>query len=57
MDVIGLDAMVVKGSHGRPMDRAEEGPLFISSEGALLPDGAIQATDVKDQILRHLFDD
>jgi len=26
MDVISLDATLVKGSHGRPTERAEEGP-------------------------------
>ena len=35
MDVISLDATLVKGSHGRPTDRAEDGPLFISSEPEL----------------------
>ncbi len=32
MDVISLDAGLVKGSHGRPTDRPEDGPLFISSD-------------------------
>ena len=31
MDVIALDATLVKGSHGRPTDRYEDGPLFITS--------------------------
>ena len=36
MDVIGLDATVVRGSHGRPTDHADEGPLFITSAPDLL---------------------
>ena len=36
MDVISLDATLVKGSHGRPTDRADEGPLFITSAPELL---------------------
>ena len=55
MDVIPLDASLVKGSHGRPTDRPEEGPLFVTSEPALLPDGTVQATDVKSIILGHVF--
>jgi predicted AlkP superfamily pyrophosphatase or phosphodiesterase len=55
MDVIPLDASLVKGSHGRLTDRPEAGPLFISSEPALVPDGMMHATDVKSIILDHLF--
>ncbi|MFQ5757120.1 MAG: nucleotide pyrophosphatase/phosphodiesterase family protein [Acidiferrobacterales bacterium] len=55
MDVIGLDTSVVKGSHGRPTDRAEDGPLFITSEPALLPQAAVDATSVKGLILDHVF--
>lgn len=55
MDVIGLDATLVKGSHGRITDHGEHGPLFISSEPALLPQGPVAATRVKDLILAHVF--
>jgi predicted AlkP superfamily pyrophosphatase or phosphodiesterase len=55
MDVIPLDANLVKGSHGRLTDRAEDGPLVIGSEADLLPPGQIQATAVKPLILDHLF--
>ena len=55
MDVIGLDATVVRGSHGRPTDRAEDGPLVISSAPDLLPDGAVPAASVKQLLLDHLF--
>ena len=55
MDVIPLDASLVKGSHGRITDRPEDGPLIISSEAALLPDGEVRATDVKQIVLKHIF--
>ena len=56
MDVIPLDASLVKGSHGRPTDRDEDGPVFITSEAALAPSAPLKATEVKDLILRHIFD-
>lgn len=56
LDVIALDATLVKGSHGRVTDRAEDGPLFMSSVPELLPPDAVAATDVKQLLLRHLFD-
>ena len=55
MDVIPLDASLVKGSHGRVTDDEAAGPLFISSERRLLPDGPIAATAVKEAILTHVF--
>jgi predicted AlkP superfamily pyrophosphatase or phosphodiesterase len=57
MDVIPLDASLVKGSHGRPADDAVDGAVFISSDADLVPSGSIVATEVKDLVLRHLFDD
>jgi predicted AlkP superfamily pyrophosphatase or phosphodiesterase len=55
MDVIPLDASLVKGSHGRVTERPEDGPLVIASESALLPDGLVAATTVKQLILEHVF--
>jgi predicted AlkP superfamily pyrophosphatase or phosphodiesterase len=55
MDVIPLDPALVRGSHGRPIDAAEAGPLLLSTLPELLPPGPIAATQVKDLILRHLF--
>ena len=55
MDVISLDAGLVKGSHGRPTDQAEHGPLFISSEAELVSEGPVAATAVKGLILDHVF--
>ena len=56
MDVIPLDAMLVKGSHGRPADDEADGPLFITSEPHLVTDTPVAAADVKRLILAHVFD-
>ena len=54
MDVIPLDASLVKGSHGRiPADPAK-GPLLMTRQAELLGDGDVAATDVHDVILSHL---
>jgi hypothetical protein len=55
MDVIPLDATLVKGSHGvRPSDPRHY-PIIISEDVRLLPGSAIDATDVfgliKQQVL------
>ena len=55
MDVISLDASLVRGSHGRPTDCEEDGPLLISSRPELLEEGPVAATDVKALLLRHVF--
>lgn len=55
MDVIPLDASLVRGSHGRPTDTAADGPIFITSEPRLAPAGPVDATEIKDLILRHVF--
>jgi len=56
MDVIPLDATLVKGSHGRPTENEADGPLFISSEPHLVTDTPLAAADVKRLILAHVFD-
>jgi predicted AlkP superfamily pyrophosphatase or phosphodiesterase len=56
LDVIPLDASLVRGSHGRVTDRAEQGPVFMSDAPELVPDGPVDATAVKELLLRHVFD-
>ena len=56
MDVIPLDATFVKGSHGRPPDDPTDGPILISSDPDLLPQGRVIPTDIKDLIIAHVFD-
>ena len=54
LDVIPLDARLVKGSHGRIPDDPASGPLLMTKQTDLLPDGDVPAADVHDLILRHL---
>jgi predicted AlkP superfamily pyrophosphatase or phosphodiesterase len=54
LDVIPLDATLVRGSHGRIPDDPSKGPLLMTRHPDLLPDGDLAATDVHDLILRHL---
>jgi len=59
LDVISKkDTPLVKGSHGRPTDNPDDGPLVISSRADLMPDNPqemIKATDFKTLTLRHIF--
>jgi len=55
MDVISLDATLVRGSHGRPTDRDEHGPLFITTRPELLQGNKVDAREVKDLLLAHVF--
>ncbi len=58
LDVISnCETTLVKGSHGRPTDSPDHGPLVISSNAALLPDGEVLATDFKALVLGHVFRD
>ena len=54
LDVIPLDASLVKGSHGRRTGWEEEGPVLISRRKELVPSARITSLDVHDHILRHL---
>jgi predicted AlkP superfamily pyrophosphatase or phosphodiesterase len=55
LNVIPLDATLIKGSHGRWTERLEDGPIFISSEKDAV-DAPIDAPAVRDLILAHVFD-
>lgn len=55
LDVIPLDAGLVKGSHGRITDQAEDGPLIIGSDPDLIPSGPVAACSVKQVMLDHVF--
>ena len=54
LDVIPLDASLVRGSHGRVTEAVNESPLFATERTDLLDTSNIDATDVCDLILRHL---
>jgi hypothetical protein len=53
MDVIPLDASLIKGSHGCIPPTPEMGPLLISKSD-LINGESIKATDVCQLILQHL---
>jgi predicted AlkP superfamily pyrophosphatase or phosphodiesterase len=55
MDVIPLDANLVKGSHGGLAEDSEEGPILMTSEPTLLDRSTILAQDVFNLIQAHLF--
>jgi len=57
MDVIPLDATLVKGSHGRVTEDPAAGPLLMSSAPQLFDGDALQASDVHGLLLRHVFSD
>jgi predicted AlkP superfamily pyrophosphatase or phosphodiesterase len=54
LEVIPLDATLVRGSHGRPTSDLDDGPIFISSE-ADMANEPVDSTAVRDLILRHVF--
>lgn len=56
MEVVPLDAGLVRGSYGRPAPREEDGPVLIG-DPALMPAGPVAATAVKSLILAHLCAD
>ncbi len=56
LDVISLkDTQLVKGSHGRLPDDPAHGPLVMSSQPDLLPEGPVEATAFKGLVLDHIF--
>ena len=55
MDVIPLDANLVKGSHGHLTNSVEQSPLFITQQPDLLTSETIEAKDVFHLILSHLL--
>ncbi|HZL36711.1 MAG TPA: nucleotide pyrophosphatase/phosphodiesterase family protein [Tepidisphaeraceae bacterium] len=54
MKLIPTDATLVRGSHGRPAASANEGPLLMSDQPALLDSEKILPTEVFGTILKHL---
>jgi predicted AlkP superfamily pyrophosphatase or phosphodiesterase len=54
LDVIPLDASLVRGSHGLLPRRTGEGPVLLTRHADLLGGDSITATDVCELILRHL---
>ena len=55
MDVIPLDATLVKGSHGRRPDNPSDCPVLLSPKPNLLSNSTIEATDVYHVLKRHIL--
>ncbi|MET0287439.1 MAG: nucleotide pyrophosphatase/phosphodiesterase family protein, partial [Polyangiales bacterium] len=55
MDVIPLDATLVRGSHGRPTDDPELGPILITSTPELLRSNESSVLDIKQLLLDQTF--
>jgi predicted AlkP superfamily pyrophosphatase or phosphodiesterase len=55
MDVIPLDATLVKGSHGRRPADTQDWPVFITSQPEILGAKQIESTDVFQILLRHVL--
>ncbi|MEK6480853.1 nucleotide pyrophosphatase/phosphodiesterase family protein [Catalinimonas sp. 4WD22] len=54
MDVIPVDATLVKGAHGRIPESVEDRPLLISQDKSLLKEGHIAPTEVYNVMMQHL---
>ncbi len=54
MDLIPLDATLIRGSHGRIPEGEQDRPLIISKNKNLLKENTIAPTQVFDILLRHL---
>ena len=55
MDVIPLDANLVKGSHGHIPESPQDCPVFITHQSHLLQQDSINAVDVLQLMLDHLL--
>jgi predicted AlkP superfamily pyrophosphatase or phosphodiesterase len=55
MDVIPLDAALVKGSHGARPAQAADYPMVVVERAGLLPTGEIQPTDVHNLIKQQVL--
>jgi predicted AlkP superfamily pyrophosphatase or phosphodiesterase len=53
MDVIPLDATLVKGSHGRVPENKKDWPVFITSQSEWLSAPQLDSTDVAGVLQRH----
>lgn len=54
MDIIPLDASLIKGSHGRYPDKPEDGPLLMTKLHNRVPSSQIEAAQVFDILLSHV---
>ena len=55
MDVIPLDASLVRGSHGQRPTRPDEWPVLISANPELVPKHSLESTGVFEVIQKHVI--
>ncbi|RQW78095.1 MAG: alkaline phosphatase family protein [Geobacter sp.] len=55
LQVVPLDASLIRGSHGRIPENREEWPLLLSSEPCLLLEDPVEAPAVFNLLLNHIF--
>ena len=53
MDVIPLDATLVKGSHGRRTENKKDWPVFITARPEVQGSAGLESTEVYHTLLRH----
>jgi predicted AlkP superfamily pyrophosphatase or phosphodiesterase len=53
MDVVPLDATLVKGSHGRRPESTQDWPIIVTAKAELLGAKQIESTDIFQVLLRH----
>ncbi len=56
LDVIPLDATLVKGSHGRPTDDPNDGPVLLTPRAAHIDGESIRAAAIYELLLTSIFD-
>jgi hypothetical protein len=56
MDVIPLDATLVKGSHGAIPKDSLDHPIFVSKNKSLFEGEKLEAVAVMDLILKEVFE-
>ena len=55
MNIIPIDATLIKGSHGRLTEDKEDYPIFISNRVSSENENVINAIQVRDLIEDHLL--
>lgn len=55
MDIIPINANLIKGSHGRIPEEEEDYPVFISNNKTIKMDGQIEAIDVYTALEKHVM--
>ena len=56
MDVIPLDATLVRGSHGRPGGWTDDGPVLVTRARQLLASDRLRSVDVYRTVWNHLWE-